>query len=506
MPVLVKAEHWAFIPPKNSLPTEVRDSSWIRNEIDQFILAKLEAEKIVPSKEADRSTLVRRLSLDLTGLPPSTNLVLDFISDDSIKAYSLLVDRLLASPHFGERQAQDWFDLARFADTSGYAADRTRNVWPYRDWVIDAFNTNMPFNRFSIDQLAGDMVPNATQNQRVASAFHRHAMQAKGNNPRKEEFRIKGIVDRLESTGRTWLGLTLECAECHDHKHDPISQKDYYRMFAIFNNVPHLGSGYGVHGPMMMLTPSDSKLKKNRIIKRLDMIREKIPFGLVKHEGIVGEWQKIQQIQDPNLFNLNRDMSVTAEVQTVTPVGNILSKYDWKAGQRSYIFGIGGEGDVKANPGKLFAWFSSDAATFQGAVAYGSQRVNDGLPHHVAMVFEAGRSVRFFVDGIEDKAVRVEGAVPKTIAKSTRSLAVGAGFENSSKATAFRFEGKLKNVKLYDRAIDNPAGIDLSSPLSLEYQQLFSQVAKLDTPSIEVPVMDELTEARVTLLLIRGDY
>ena len=506
LPVLVKAEHWAFIPPKNSLPTEVRDSSWIRNEIDQFILAKLEAEKIVPSKEADRSTLVRRLSLDLTGLPPSTNLVLDFISDDSIKAYSLLVDRLLASPYFGERQAQDWFDLARFADTSGYAADRTRNVWPYRDWVIDAFNTNMPFNRFSIDQLAGDMVPNATQNQRVASAFHRHAMQAKGNNPRKEEFRIKGIVDRLESTGRTWLGLTLECAECHDHKHDPISQKDYYRMFAIFNNVPHLGSGYGVHGPMMMLTPSDLKLKKNRIIKRLDMIREKIPFGLVKHEGIVGEWQKIQQIKDPNLFNLKRDMSVTAEVQTVTPVGNILSKYDWKAGQRSYIFGIGGEGDVKANPGKLFAWFSSDAATFQGAVAYGSQRVNDGLPHHVAMVFEAGRSVRFFVDGIEDKAVRVEGAVPKTIAKSTRSLAVGAGFENSSKATAFRFEGKLKNVKLYDRAIDNPAGIDLSSPLLPEYQQLFSQVAKLDTPSIEVPVMDELTEPRVTHLLIRGDY
>ena len=276
LPVLAGAEHWAFIAPKNSLPPEVHDSSWIRNEIDQFILAKLEKERIVPSKKADRFALVRRLSLDLTGLPPSTNLVLDFIRDDSSKAYSRLVDRLLASPHFGERQAQDWFDLARFADTSGYAADRTRNVWPYRDWVIGAFNSNMPFNRFSIDQLAGDMVQNSTQEQRVASAFHRNAMQAKGNNPRKEEFRIKGIVDRLEVTGRTWLGLTLECAECHDHKHDPISQQEYYELFAIFNNVPHLGVGYGVHGPMMSYTSSEFEIKQQSLIQRMVLLRKQI--------------------------------------------------------------------------------------------------------------------------------------------------------------------------------------------------------------------------------------
>ena len=506
LPVLVKAEHWAFTPPKNSVPPRVRDSSWIRNEIDQFILAKLEAGRILPSKEASRYTLIRRLSLDLTGLPPSSKLVLDFIRDDSIKAYSRLVERLLASPHFGERQAQDWFDLARFADTSGYAADRTRNVWPYRDWVIGAFNSNMPFNRFSIDQLAGDMMPNANQDQRVASAFHRHAMQAKGNNPRKEEFRIKGIVDRLESTGRTWLGLTLECAECHDHKHDPISQKDYYKLFAIFNNVPHLGSGYGVHGPMMMFNYSDSQFEKQQLIERLDMMRKEITLDHVSHEGLVGEWQKSQQIKDPNLFNLDGDLTITAEIQTVSAVSDIVSKYDWRGGQRSYVFGIGGEGDEKASPGKLFAWFSSDAATFQGAVAYGSQRVNDGRPHHVAMVFEAGRSVRFFVDGIEDENVRVEGAIPKTLAKSTRGLAIGAGFENSSEAKSFRFEGKLKNVQLYERTIDNPAGIDLSSPLMTEYKQLFRQLSKLATPAIEVPVMDELPEPRVTHLLIRGDY
>ncbi|MGB1744226.1 MAG: DUF1549 and DUF1553 domain-containing protein [Limisphaerales bacterium] len=240
----------------------MRDSTWMRNGIDRFILARLESEGIAPSQEASRSTLVRRLSLDLTGLPPAPEVALGFVNDDSPEAYSRLVERLLASPQFGERQAQDWFDLARFADTSGYAADRTRNVWPYRDWVIAAFNENMPFDRFSIDQLAGDLLPGATPEQRVASAFHRHAMQAKGNNPRKEEFRIKGIVDRLEATGRTWLGLTLECAECHDHKHDPISQREYYELFAIFNNVPHLGTGYGVHGPLMKYTPPAVGLAK----------------------------------------------------------------------------------------------------------------------------------------------------------------------------------------------------------------------------------------------------
>ena len=261
-PSLVGAEHWGFLSPRESEPPVVRDSTWVRNGIDRFILARLESEGIAPSPEASRSTLVRRLSLDLTGLPPTSDQALGFVNDDSSQAYSRLVERLLASPHFGERQAQDWFDLARFADTSGYAADRTRNVWPYRDWVIAAFNENMPFDRFSIDQLAGDLLPDATPEQRVASAFHRHAMQAKGNNPRKEEFRIKGIVDRLEATGRTWLGLTLECAECHDHKHDPISQREYYELFAIFNNVPHLGTGYGVHGPLMKYTPPAVGLAK----------------------------------------------------------------------------------------------------------------------------------------------------------------------------------------------------------------------------------------------------
>ena len=501
-PVLAEAGHWAFVPPqKTPLPT-VRNADWPSNELDRFILAKLEAVGVAPSKQASRSALVRRLYLDLTGLPPAPEEALAFIRDDSPWGYSRLVERLLASPHFGERQAQNWFDLARFADTSGYAADRTRNVWPYRDWVIAALNDNMPFDRFSIDQLAGDLVPNATSGQRVASAFHRHAMQAKGNNPRKEEFRIKGIVDRLQATGRTWLGLTLECAECHDHKHDPISQREYYELFAIFNNVPHLGTGYGVHGPMMSYTPAAARLEQERLAKRLAVLRGQMPLSQVKHEGLIGEWQAPTQAEDAARFSLTRSMTITAEIQTTGAIGDIVSKYDWKAGERGYVFGVGGEGDVKAEPGKLFAWFSSEAATFKGVVAYGSRRVDDGQSHHVAMVFEAGQSVRFFVDGIEDEAVRIDGPIPKKVAQSARGLAVGAGFEDSSKATAFRFDGRLANVRLYDRVISNPSGLDVSKPKVAEYRRL----AKAEGASIEVPVMDELPEPRETHVLVRGDF
>jgi hypothetical protein len=506
-PVLAWAGHWAFVPPqKKPLPT-VRNVDWPSSELDRFILAKLEAVGVKPSKQASRSALVRRLHLDLTGLPPSPREALIFVQDDSPEAYFGLVERLLASPRFGERQAQNWFDLARFADTSGYAADRTRNVWPYRDWVIAALNDNMPFDRFSIDQLAGDLVPNATQEQRVASAFHRHSMQAKGNNPRKEEFRVKGIVDRLQATGRTWFGLTLECAECHDHKHDPISQREYYELFAIFNNVPHLGTGYGVHGPTMQYTPLEARLDQERLAKRLGELMSKIgAIGQAKFPGLIGEWHSPTQVEDASQFSLTGSMTITAEIETTGAIGDIVSKYDWKAGERGYVFGVGGEGDVKAEPGKLFAWFSSEAATFKGVVAYGSQRVDDGQLHHVAMVFEDGQSIRFFVDGIEDGAVRIEGSIPKKVAQSARGLAVGAGFDDSSKATAFRFDGRLANVRLYDRMISNPSGLDLSKPEVAEYRHLAKRLGKAGGASIEVPVMNELSEPRETHVLVRGDF
>ena len=257
-------EHWAYVAPvRPALPKIASKTKWPRNAIDAFVLAPLEQKGKHPSPAADRRTLIRRLSFDLIGLPPTIAEVEAFVNDSREDAYQQLVERLLASPHYGERMAQDWLDAARYADTTGFAADSPRTGWLFRDWVIDAINANMPFDQFTIEQLAGDMLPEPTEKQKIATGFHRLSMQALGDNPRKEEFRIKGIVDRLDTTGRVWLGLTLSCAECHAHKYDPISQKEYYQLFAIFNNVPHLGEKMNIHGPRMEVTRTvDGKEQK----------------------------------------------------------------------------------------------------------------------------------------------------------------------------------------------------------------------------------------------------
>lgn len=253
--------HWAFVPPLRPEVPRPAGRERARSPVDAFVRSRLASAGMEPSPAAGRRTLIRRLSLDLTGLPPSPPQVRRFVNDTRPGAYERLVDRLLASPHHGERMAQEWMDAARYADTTGFAADFPRPMWHYRDWIIEAFNSNMPFDRFTVEQLAGDMLPDSTQSQKIATGFHRNSMQALGANPPKEEFRIKGIVDRLDTTGRVWLGLTIACAECHDHKYDPISQREYYRLFAIFNNIPHYGEGFEVHGPRMLADLDDRSLK-----------------------------------------------------------------------------------------------------------------------------------------------------------------------------------------------------------------------------------------------------
>jgi mono/diheme cytochrome c family protein len=228
--------HWAFLPPRRAEPPTVRDLSHARNPIDRFILAPLERDGIAPSPEADRVTLIRRVHLDLTGLPPSPQDVSTFLADTSPDAYDRVVDRLLASPHFGERWARPWLDLARYADSNGYSIDAPRSIWKYRDWVINALNRDMPFDEFVIEQLAGDLLPEATLDQKVATGFHRNTPinQEGGIDP--EQFRIESVIDRVNTTGTAFLGLTVGCCQCHDHKYDPISQREYYQLFAFFNN------------------------------------------------------------------------------------------------------------------------------------------------------------------------------------------------------------------------------------------------------------------------------
>jgi len=233
--------HWSFIKPTRPAEPAVKNPSWVRNPIDKFILARLEQEGIQPSPEASKETLLRRLSLDLTGLPPTPAEVDAFLADASADAYEKQVERLLASPHYGERWGRHWLDAARYADSNGYSHDNPRSIWKYRDWVIDAFNKDMPFDRFTAEQLAGDLLPDPaspapTLEQKIATGFHRNTQFNTEGGIDAEQFRVEAVIDRVNTTGTVWLGLTVGCAQCHNHKFDPIAQKEYYRLFAFFNN------------------------------------------------------------------------------------------------------------------------------------------------------------------------------------------------------------------------------------------------------------------------------
>lgn len=229
--------HWAYVPPKRPGLPEVKNKAWPKNDIDRFILARLEAEGLSPQPEADRATLARRLALDLTGLPLSPEMIDAFVADPAPDAVEQLVDRLLAHDGYGEHQARQWLDLARYADSAGYADDPHRTIWGWRDWVVRAFDANMPFDEFTLKQLAGDLLPNASLDDQIATGFHRNTLTNNEGGTIDEEFRTVAVIDRVNTTLSTWMGTTMACAQCHDHKYDPLSQKEYFQLYAILNNT-----------------------------------------------------------------------------------------------------------------------------------------------------------------------------------------------------------------------------------------------------------------------------
>jgi hypothetical protein len=254
--VVTKESHWSFKPPVRPAEPPVKNTAWPRTPIDRFILARLEKEGITPSPEADRITLIRRLSLDLIGLPPSIEEVDAFVQDTSPQAYEKLVERLLASPHYGERWGRWWLDQARYADSNGFTIDGARSIWKYRDWVIDALNRDLPFDQFTIEQIAGDMLPGATLEQKVATGFHRNTLRNEEGGIDVEQFRVESVVDRVNTTGAVFLGLTIGCAQCHDHKFDPISQREYYQLYAFLNNADE---------PSLEIAPPEQLKERARI-------------------------------------------------------------------------------------------------------------------------------------------------------------------------------------------------------------------------------------------------
>ena len=258
--------HWAFVAPEKSGVPDVKNEDWVINPIDNFILKKLEEEKLQPAKLADKETMLRRLSLDLTGLPPTLSEIDNFLKDNSLTAYEKQVERLLNSPHYGEKMAIDWLDLARFADSHGYTVDRLRDMSPYRDWVIGAFNKNMPYDKFVHWQLAGDLMPKRTKDMLIATAFNRNHQQNLEGGIIEEEFQTEYVIDRTNTFGDAFLGLSVGCAKCHDHKYDPISQKNYYELFSFFNNVKEAGQiswDDAMPSPTLLLpTPQQEKIQQ----------------------------------------------------------------------------------------------------------------------------------------------------------------------------------------------------------------------------------------------------
>jgi mono/diheme cytochrome c family protein len=290
-------DHWAFkAPTRPSLPRIQSSNLKAQNPIDAFVFARLEKEGLKPSPEADKTTLIRRLSLDLIGLPPTPEEVDEFLNDLRPGAYEKLVERLLASPHYGEQWGRHWLDVARYADSNGYEKDAPRSIWPYRDYVINAFNRDLPFDQFTIEQLAGDLLPNPTLDQRVATGFLRNSMMNQEGGIEPEQFRIDAMIDRMDAVGKAWLGLTIACAQCHNHKYDPIAQREYYQLFAFLNNDDE--PAIEVPTPEQMKQREELRAQvrtlEDKALKSVTNLEERLASWETQVLGSAGEWAVLE--------------------------------------------------------------------------------------------------------------------------------------------------------------------------------------------------------------------
>jgi hypothetical protein len=469
-------KHWSLLPPRWPALPAVRDAAWPRNPIDAFILARLETEGLRPSSEADRLTLLRRVTLDLTGLPPTPAEVDAFIADDAPDAYEKVVDRLLASPRYGEHMASRWLDGARYADTNGYQSDGERSMWRWRDWVIDAYNANMPFDRFTVEQLAGDLLPHPTLGQRIATGFNRNHRGNGEGGIIPEEYAVEYVVDRVDTTATVWLGLTLGCARCHDHKFDPFTQRDFYRLFAFFNSVPEKGRAikFGNSPPMMKaptlwqqqrLTELDRALaaaeQHERRLgpevaaaqaaweKALDRSRP-LPWsparrlawrapGAERGSPAVFDGRRCLDAGDVGDFGYEDKFSLAAWVRPDAPgTGMIVSR------MADVLFGDGY--GLRLEAGKVQVLLVK--RWLDDAIRVETERsLPAGEWHHVLMTYDGSRTaagVRVYIDGRPEK-LRVRLDELNQTFKTTEPLRVGAGGGPDG-----RFRGRLADVRVYD--------------------------------------------------------
>jgi hypothetical protein len=456
-------KHWSLIPPERYPFPAVKNKTWPRNAIDSFALERLEREALNPSPEASRETLLRRVSFDLTGLPPTPAEIDAFLKDASPDAYEKVVDRLLASPRYGERMAARWLEAARYADTNGYQFDGERMMWRWRDWVIDAFNHNERFDRFTLEQIAGDMLPNATLDQKIATGFNRNHRANTEDGIVPEEYAAEYVVDRVETTSAIFLGATLGCARCHNHKYDPFSQKEFYQVFSYFNNVPELGRAmkYGNSPPMEPAPTREQQAKLDDLNHGIQAVQALFVRGKPAIDKAQTAWERqisqTGQQKSPDVFwapARSLDLNISFENEKRVPV----------APGRTGMAGVF-DGKTELNAGNvagydieqrftLSAWVYSDSAP-DGSVV--SKMLDKPQGKGYGVYLNQGKVHVHLTSNYDDDAIRLETETPLA-ARRWYHLTVTYSGSRMAEGVGVYIDGKLAPVKVLLDTLYRPFG------------------------------------------------
>lgn len=490
------SQHWAFIPPERTAGSS----------IDSFVRTRLAAEGMKPNGPAAPGVWLRRVSLDLTGLPPTPAELVSFVNDakkNGEKAFESAVKRLLASPRYGERMAMDWLDVARYADTHGFNNDSSREMWRWRDWVIQAFNANMPYDRFITEQLAGDLLPKPTLEQRIATGFGRnHVINSEGGII-EEEYRVEYVADRVRTLGMAWLGLTLECAKCHDHKYDPVTQKDHYKLFAFFNNVPEFGEDGRVANAVPMLqAPTAAESARMALLDKAIAKHKRKESAVAPVEMAGG-----MALAADKAVPISKHEPVTFAFRVKGGADAVLvSSIDYSRNMAATTYGRGI--DIRLEKGEMEFRFADRLPAYSIRVATEGAGLTAGVERHVTVIYEGAKSapeamrayaawVRFFVDGRE---------VPTRIIHD--GLAMPDAKSDKPQQTKFRLNG-IENGQVWTRTL-TPAEIRTVAGLKMAdvaLETLREQRLAVARNVATVMVMEELPgKPRQTHVLLRGQY
>jgi hypothetical protein len=455
------AQHWAFLSPRRPATPQVNNTSWSRNGIDPFVLQRLEREGLKPSPEADKATLIRRVTLDLTGLPPTLQELDNFLADTSPNAYEKVVDRLLASPRYAERMAMAWLDAARYADTNGFNNDEDRTQWPWRDWVIDAFQHNMPYDQFIVEQLAGDLLPNPTVSQRIATGFHRNQVHNTEGGIIAEEYRVEYVADRVHTTATIFLGLSMQCARCHDHKFDPITQREYYQFFAYFNNLSDKQASYSnfVGAEPFIRAPSkDQQSKLDKLEHRRAEREKQIQKYESEADAHVAKWEKsLTQEEIQKLGNVGFVLHLPLDETKGEAVhsgdgaqrGTVRGKAKWTAGKTGSALEFDGNTFVEVSQAPNFdsdGPFSISLWTFPISNEGGAliSKMDDGNAYRgYDVLLESGKIAVHVIHHWPDNAIKI--VTKKAVALNSWHNVV-VTYDGSRKAAGVKVyvDGKLE--------------------------------------------------------------